>query len=647
MSGTRRLELRFHGRVLEHLGIQIYQSPVNSLAELVANAWDAEATEVRIALPTSTTAGAITIEDNGVGMTFDACQKRFLNVGWNRREDDPEARTSNLKRHILGRKGIGKFAGFGIAGIIRVDTTSRENGERTVFELHLDALRQGEYINERAAAIAVLEYEDPCPNRAAQRHGTTITLSQLTLKRLISREGFPKSLARRFLLQQAAAEFRIYVSNVQVPTSADFSKAEYAFPKDYREGEAPAGLTTVDADGWGTETVDGNEIRWRFLFHKEPIADEELRGIAVFAGEKLAQAPFFFNLSGGLSGQHGLEYLSGQVRADFIDSLAEDLIATERQRVNWEHDATAPLRDWGQQRIKSLISIWRDRRGEDRERKLESKVEGFSQRLDKLPKHESKTVKTALRKLAQVPALADEQFEDLGDAMLTAWEHGRLRELITDLSKPDSLSDQQFLTILVESEVLTALNVAEAVKTKLLTVVGLRDRVKKRDLENTIRDYIADHPELISPEFETFRKERGVKKLMEDAARDAKLIGSDWDGRTDLSLSSGQQLLVLEFMRPGLTLDWDHISRFERYVVLLREAVAAQTGGLFNYVSGYIVADNVHKNREVAVKAKKLAADGMFVHDWEALFSRSAKIWDEFLKILASRAKDDRLRALL
>ena len=34
---------------------------------------------------------------------------------------------------------------------------------------------------------------------------------------------------------------------------------------------------------------------------------------------------------------------------------------------------------------------------------------------------------------------------------------------------------------------------------------------------------------------------------------------ADWNKRIDLVLSSGEQLLVLEFMRPRVTVDKDHL----------------------------------------------------------------------------------------
>ena len=128
------LTLAFHGRVIDHLGIQMYQSPIAAVAELVSNAWDADAEHVAIRYPETLDATAtLAIEDDGVGMTFEQVQDHYLEVGRNRRGDNPDSTTSGKGRPVLGRKGIGKFAGFGIAQVIDVKTISAENGELTCF----------------------------------------------------------------------------------------------------------------------------------------------------------------------------------------------------------------------------------------------------------------------------------------------------------------------------------------------------------------------------------------------------------------------------------------------------------------------------------------------------------------------------------
>jgi len=630
------------------LGIQMYQSPVNAIAELVANAWDADAELVKIDLPTALGEEAeLRISDDGIGMTFDDCEQRYLNVGWNRRAGDPQAVSLEKKRPVLGRKGIGKFAGFGIAQKMRVETISKMTGEKTIFELDVDELL-GEKYAIGGKEIEVIEFAPPNED-AKTAHGTSIILTGLSLGRVLGSDEFARSMARRFLLHQEQADFKVNVDGHDLPDSMDLIGVQFSFPRDYEDDERPANLKEVDAAGWGEESLqDGTVIRWRFMFFKETIDEEDFRGVSIFANGKLAQAPFLFNLTGGLGGQHGAEYLAGQVKADFVDRMAVDAIATERQRINWELPQTAALRDWGRDRVKQQLKLWQARRGKERAELLEKKLAGFSGRLEALEPHERKTVTSALRKLAGIATLKDSQFEELGEALLTAWEEGRLHELIAGIAAVDEMSEEELLSILVEARVLAALNTAEAVKTKLLVVGGLKQRVQKKQLENAVRDYIANNPWLIEAKWETFTPEKSVRKLVESIANDVGFTDPAYNGRVDLVLSSGRQLLVLEFMRPGLSLDWDHIQRYEQYILKIRAVVAANTGGPFNDVIGYLVADGAVKRPEDIEKIRQMQTNHMYAMDWETLFQNALSGWRGFLFTLAGRAPEDqRLQALM
>ena len=399
-TSERKLYLKFHGRVIEHLGIQMYQSAVNAIAELVANAWDADATSVEIELPETVTRPDATfvIRDDGVGMTFEECQSFYLAVGRNRRGEETEGKTAR-GRSVLGRKGIGKFAGFGIASLMTVETVSRATGEHTVFRLDLNVLMENDKPSTNQKEIDVVAYASPDDGNRAQ-HGTSITLSKPTIHRAPSGNQFRISMARRFLLHQGQADFKVSVQGEPLPQSYDVAGFEYQFPKDLPE---PIEGVKIDEDGWGLEAVGGKDIRWRFLFRKDTIDEEELKGVAVFAGGKLVQRPFFFNLTGGMTGQHGAEYLAGQVVADFIDQLPADLIATERQRVNWDRVETDPLLDWGQSRLRHVFRAWVKLRAAEKTRRLENRLVGFADRLERLTKHERKIVKRALTSLGAIP----------------------------------------------------------------------------------------------------------------------------------------------------------------------------------------------------------------------------------------------------
>jgi hypothetical protein len=616
----------------------MYQSPVAAIAELISNSWDADANLVTVSLP-GTVAGAseITIQDDGDGMTLKECQDRYLNVGYNKRKDSGVDVTST-GRPMMGRKGIGKFAGFGIAGLVRVETISKITGERTVFELDAAQLIDGvdSYVQNDPMQVTVVEHEGPSESQRGN-HGTTITLRSLTLKKTPNAAQFRVSMARRFLLMERADDFKVTVNGEEISDAVDAEKIEFSFPRDYDEAQRPAGLQIND--DWGLETLpNGHRVRWRFVFYKEPISDDELAGISVFSHHKLAQRPFFFNLSGGFGGQQGTSYLSGRVEAEFLDEQNKDLISTERQRVNWSTDESEPLLKWGQSRVKSLLRIWQGLRAEAKVQAMRDRIAPFSTRLNRLERPERKIVERALKSIARITSLSEEQFADLAQAMLGAWEGGRLKDLIDELASADSMDADQLLKILSESRVMSALHAAEHVKAQLNLITGLEERVQRRELENHVRDYIADNPWLISPRWETFRVERDVHGLMQEVAKE--VYGKDWNARVDLVLASGSQLLIVEFMRPGLKIDWDHLGRYERYVIRLRNATAARFSE-YRSVSGLLVADKLDKAQDVMDKLDKLRQDDMEATDWLGLLGRSKKQWEDYFDILYNRAPDD------
>lgn len=653
-TSDKQLAITFHGRLIEHLGIQMYQKPVAAIAEMISNSWDADATQVDVLLPEGeiTDVSVLVIEDNGFGMTFEECQDKYLVIGRDKRSGGAQDTTPG-GRPVLGRKGIGKFAGFGIAKVIEVETTSSENGEYTHFRLDIDSLISDEPrpITER---VDVLGYA--APDEAKKGAGfTKITLRGIKLRRPFDVDDFSESISRRFLLTQRVADFKVKVNGNDLPEiSPDAEGIEFKFPKDYSNPtynlEIPNGLR-VDTLGWAVETLPaGQEVRWKIVFYKDTIKVQDLRGIAVYSRGKLAQTPFLFNITGGVSGQYAEQYISGQVEADFIDSFEDDVIATERQRINWEYPGLKELEEWGQRRTKDLLATWKLLRHQERVALIEDRVDGFKDRLEKLQPSEQKTIRGALSKLAEAD-LQDNTFVEVGGSILTAWEKGKLRELIAGISDLDSMDESALLSTLVEARVLTALSFAESAKTRLLTVAGLKERIDSQELENAVRDYIADDAWIISPDLTTFKKEASVNNLLRESADESKLDELEgFQGRIDLVLASGSRLVVLEFMRPGKSIDKDHVERFEWYIRLLREKIKANTGLTFNAedVEGILVADKLDTRPVISQKLNSLKNEKMYAFDWATLLNKAVDDWKIYLdSVVEQSPHDPRIQELL
>src|ERR1700732_2592869 len=92
--------------VLNHLGRSLYRSFATVLGEAISNSWDADAKNVQIYVHRNK--NSFVIKDDGVGMTAEDFQDKFLKIGYSKRK---EGATHSLGgRPFIGRKGIGKLA---------------------------------------------------------------------------------------------------------------------------------------------------------------------------------------------------------------------------------------------------------------------------------------------------------------------------------------------------------------------------------------------------------------------------------------------------------------------------------------------------------------------------------------------------------
>lgn len=103
--------LKISPRMLELLSKDLYTNLYFVLAELIANAYDADAENVYIDI----TDNSISVEDDGTGMDPSQLNDTYLFVGTETRNSEENARTPNKKRLKMGRKGIGKLAALSIS----------------------------------------------------------------------------------------------------------------------------------------------------------------------------------------------------------------------------------------------------------------------------------------------------------------------------------------------------------------------------------------------------------------------------------------------------------------------------------------------------------------------------------------------------
>jgi hypothetical protein len=133
----------FDERFLEkYAGFKILNDPVTAIIELIANSWDAGATEVRIVWPEDEN-DVFSISDNGCGISEAEFIRIWSTLYYDRTKDHGKNALDNglpIKRTAFGRNGIGRCAGFCFGecynivsrdrdgNLINYDVLSKDNG---------------------------------------------------------------------------------------------------------------------------------------------------------------------------------------------------------------------------------------------------------------------------------------------------------------------------------------------------------------------------------------------------------------------------------------------------------------------------------------------------------------------------------------
>jgi hypothetical protein len=498
------------------------------------------------------------ITDDGIGMTADQVQNEYLVVGRNRRQK--EGGTGAKSRPVMGKKGIGKLAGFGLAAVMEV-CTWRENLS-TLFTLDIDKLKREGGV---AMSVPIEGIVSARPAWAVSSGGTRLVLRALKHKSPLDTEKLSEALARRFS-RTTRGEMKISVNGVEV--GEPVMDIEERFPE--------TGFYTANLP-------DASEIRYYYAFTNGTIKSAELRGFTIYVRGKTAQAPpFFFNVEATASGQHSTKYITGAVEADFLDDGLDDQsdhISTDRQEIDWESEKAKPLHKWGAQFARRVLRECTERKGS----KLKDWIlqdEPIFARVEKLDTPSRKQVTRFLLILGEAEPEQERALE-LADSLVRAFEYRHFHDVISELDSiaTDPVGLAKFLGNMREWKLLESRAVLEIVKGRLgiirkfhQMVVNDAPETKSRNVNDNMHDLIAGSPWLLNPEWQVLAEEKAISKQLAEWGA-SEIQDEDARMRYDfLALTDERRLVVIEIKRSGHAVTLDDLQRLERYKERLAKA---------------------------------------------------------------------------
>lgn len=393
MSDSKKLIMTFDSRTIEHLGVKMYSTLPPAIAELIANAYDACATEVTVKL--SDEPKRIEVKDNGTGMTFEEINTNFLRIGRNRRIEE---QAPPCKRLPTGKKGLGKLALFGIGKAVEIIT--KKAGKEINFLMDWDDIMnaQGDY--EPTFKIKDCDINDK---------GTTIIVHELKRKTNFNRDDMAHSISKLFNFNDADFEINIILNNgkqLVIDRDLKFKNIDKEF-----EWKFPKSFELTEAEYKNKDLING------VMFTSEKPLQPGLRGITLYANGRMVNLPEFF---GRTESSYLFSYLSGYLDVDFIDTWKEDVISTDRQSLDWENANLQEMQIFLQEFLKALEKDWRKKRSEVKEEKTRERI-GINTRewLNKTPEDIKRNLNIIVNSIIDDSEMSSEKQAEVVQAVHT------------------------------------------------------------------------------------------------------------------------------------------------------------------------------------------------------------------------------------
>lgn len=550
----------------------------------------------------------ITLADDGHGMSTEEVQNKFLPLNRNRRMDPASKKESNSKtesgrRFVMGRKGLGKLAGFGVAQKVKIWTKRKGQTHATIILMDDDQI---ENVGDLGQVQIPVSYENDLD---LDLKGTRITFS--TLKSDALREGSEtiKKAIRQSFNSIRPEDFAIHINGeILKPIIPEY---EFVFPppldlKTIKEGQRAHGAVEIEDFG----TLD---FKYYIGFRKrgEHLPSKE-RGARVYCNNRLAAGPTLFDLGSGMHSFHSQDYMECIVEADDLDRGAVDVINTSRTQFKEGSDLIGSLAAKITELMKQAIAGHAKFKENQAQKEIDTDPKASI--VQKIVSHLPKKTRIPARKLLVTIAgqfgVGTPEFEELAPIIINSVNATEVFMKLIELgSKPETLDRiATELRELAEIEKVDALKHYRGRRSGIQALLALEqkgeDQWGKKQTEKEFHALLKANPWLIRPEYTNYLSSdehlnKVVSKLAQSLGIDTFSKISDEDGddntRPDLvflmsdPLMSGPHVLnIVELKSASKALSIEHLDQLDEYIFKVEKWCEAEFEIKPN-ITGYLI----------------------------------------------------------
>lgn len=254
-------------QIIEHFSEHLYDSPHKAIEELVANSFDAFATEVRVFTPGPYTSNRVLVWDNGESMDVEGLQQLWWIARSPKLNGDRVEEREGKTRKIIGKFGIGKLASYSVGEVI--SHVCRHEGE-----FYLVSIDYGQIYGSEGRPPVSSENPISAPVIGLKEDSALELLKGLfdneppLLNKMLEENSWTFAIIEQLKLSDLPSGRLMWVLGNGMPLRPDFSISVNESAVQSRISKQ----ARTDWDFGSKEVVDTVKARWRDAVEKKEVS---------------------------------------------------------------------------------------------------------------------------------------------------------------------------------------------------------------------------------------------------------------------------------------------------------------------------------------------------------------------------------------
>lgn len=611
---SNELRMEFDSNTIEHLGIQMYATLPPVIAELISNAYDADAKCVKIEL-NDQTEKTIIVTDDGHGMSFSDINSKFLKIGRNRRKDEKTKalsvqKTESGNRFAIGKKGLGKLSFFGIAKKVQIETV--RNNIKNIFVLKWDDI-----LNTKPPYKPQMIVTN---EKTEQANGTKITLTDIQRKSNFDVHSIAYNLAKSFSIFDEEDFNTVIFHNGQEECVV---KNDLKFKHLDKEFEWKFPLTQFESN-----YQYANKIKGQIMSGTETMP-ADMKGIALFSRGKLVNDHEFYD---NPASSFGYAYLTGFLDISFIDDWDKDVISTNRRSLNWEDEQAKSLRDFLSKVVRFVYNDRKKQKKEKQIKEIEQKVGiVLDNWFEKLPKHEGKLARKMTDSILSSEGLTTDKQSELVKFVRDSFQFEAFKEFASELEELETMDPGKILQLMKDWELIENREMYKLALGRIQTIEKFKKLIESNAYEvKELHPFFEKFPWVLDPRINMFRHEAQYADILKEQYPDKSLEESN--RRIDfLCTSVSNHRFIIELKRPQHKINKEDIDQAKDYRSFIEIKMSTDKFSP-NKVIAYIVGGEISDDRLTVDEVEtQQEADKVYVKTFIQLLEDAKNYHKEFI----------------